>query len=88
MLHRIKWEEDAVKNKSGKEVPNKCCLVWEVSRKCLLTNIMIDLHHFLKTEVIINRCMHTCNMRQKVNFTEKHFENRKTNISVEIATKS
>ncbi|XP_034233784.1 U4/U6 small nuclear ribonucleoprotein Prp3 [Thrips palmi] len=29
MLHRIKWEEDSVKDASGNEVPNKCVLVWE-----------------------------------------------------------
>lgn len=29
MLHRIKWDEDMVKNADGNEVPNSCCLVWE-----------------------------------------------------------
>uniref|UniRef100_A0A182W7Z7 Uncharacterized protein n=1 Tax=Anopheles minimus TaxID=112268 RepID=A0A182W7Z7_9DIPT len=29
MLHRIKWEEDLVKNADGKEIPNSCVLVWE-----------------------------------------------------------
>ncbi|EAT36165.1 AAEL011745-PA [Aedes aegypti] len=29
MLHRIKWEEDLVKNADGNEVPNSCVLVWE-----------------------------------------------------------
>lgn len=29
MLHRIKWEEDLVKNADGNEVPNSCGLVWE-----------------------------------------------------------
>lgn len=30
MVHRIKWEEDIIKNPDGKEVPNKCVLVWKV----------------------------------------------------------
>ncbi|XP_045540840.1 U4/U6 small nuclear ribonucleoprotein Prp3 [Papilio machaon] len=29
MLHRIKWEEDMVKDAEGAEVPNACHLVWE-----------------------------------------------------------
>ncbi|XP_022818772.1 U4/U6 small nuclear ribonucleoprotein Prp3 [Spodoptera litura] len=29
MLHRIKWEEDMVKDAEGNEVPNSCSLVWE-----------------------------------------------------------
>ncbi|XP_055624221.1 U4/U6 small nuclear ribonucleoprotein Prp3 [Toxorhynchites rutilus septentrionalis] len=29
LLHRIKWEEDLVKNADGNEVPNSCVLVWE-----------------------------------------------------------
>lgn len=29
MLHRIKWDEDTVKNADGNEVPNSCTLVWE-----------------------------------------------------------
>ncbi|CAH0698383.1 unnamed protein product [Spodoptera exigua] len=29
MLHRIKWEEDMVKDAEGNEVPNSCTLVWE-----------------------------------------------------------
>lgn len=29
MLHRVKWEEDLVKNADGNEVPNSCVLVWE-----------------------------------------------------------
>uniref|UniRef100_A0A182IZR2 Uncharacterized protein n=1 Tax=Anopheles atroparvus TaxID=41427 RepID=A0A182IZR2_ANOAO len=29
MLHRIKWEEDFVKNADGNEIPNACVLVWE-----------------------------------------------------------
>ncbi|XP_041768520.1 U4/U6 small nuclear ribonucleoprotein Prp3 [Anopheles merus] len=29
MLHRIKWEEDLVKNADDKEIPNSCVLVWE-----------------------------------------------------------
>jgi len=29
MLHRVKWEEDMVKNIDGNEVPNSCNLVWE-----------------------------------------------------------
>lgn len=29
MLHRIKWDEDTVKNADGNEVPNSCALVWE-----------------------------------------------------------
>nr|CAD7593767.1 unnamed protein product [Timema genevievae] len=33
MLSRIKWEEDAVRSVDGREVPNKCVLVWEGSIK-------------------------------------------------------
>ncbi|XP_059476632.1 U4/U6 small nuclear ribonucleoprotein Prp3 isoform X2 [Neocloeon triangulifer] len=33
MLHRIKWEEDLVKDSDGNEVPNRCVLVWEGSEK-------------------------------------------------------
>lgn len=33
MLHRIKWEEDIVKDPDGNEVPNKCVLVWEGTSK-------------------------------------------------------
>ncbi|XP_018561348.1 U4/U6 small nuclear ribonucleoprotein Prp3 [Anoplophora glabripennis] len=33
MLNRIKWEEDVVKDPDGKEVPNKCVLVWEGTSK-------------------------------------------------------
>ncbi|CAG9854113.1 unnamed protein product [Phyllotreta striolata] len=33
MLNRIKWEEDLVKDPDGKEVPNKCLLVWEGTTK-------------------------------------------------------
>ncbi|XP_025832417.1 U4/U6 small nuclear ribonucleoprotein Prp3 isoform X2 [Agrilus planipennis] len=33
MLHRIKWEEDIVKDPDGREVPNKCVLVWEGTSK-------------------------------------------------------
>lgn len=33
MLHRIKWEEDTVKDPDGNEVPNKCVLVWEGTTK-------------------------------------------------------
>uniref|UniRef100_A0A2M4APY7 Putative u4/u6 small nuclear ribonucleoprotein n=1 Tax=Anopheles triannulatus TaxID=58253 RepID=A0A2M4APY7_9DIPT len=29
MMHRIKWEEDMVKNADGVEIPNTCVLVWE-----------------------------------------------------------
>uniref|UniRef100_A0A182JR22 Uncharacterized protein n=1 Tax=Anopheles christyi TaxID=43041 RepID=A0A182JR22_9DIPT len=29
MLHRIKWEEDLVRNADGQEIPNSCVLVWE-----------------------------------------------------------
>ncbi|XP_038220944.1 U4/U6 small nuclear ribonucleoprotein Prp3 [Zerene cesonia] len=29
MLHRIKWEEETVKETDGTEVPNSCQLVWE-----------------------------------------------------------
>ncbi|KAL7293313.1 hypothetical protein TKK_0013086 [Trichogramma kaykai] len=29
MLHRIKWEEDQVKDADGNDMPNKCVLVWE-----------------------------------------------------------
>ncbi|KAJ8704150.1 hypothetical protein PYW07_013444 [Mythimna separata] len=29
MLHRIKWEEDLIKDTDGNEVPNTCSLVWE-----------------------------------------------------------
>ncbi|CAB3231823.1 unnamed protein product [Arctia plantaginis] len=31
MLHRIKWEEDMIKDAEGNEVPNTCHLVWEGS---------------------------------------------------------
>nr|CAD7424184.1 unnamed protein product [Timema monikensis] len=33
MLSRIKWEEDTVRSVDGREVPNKCVLVWEGSIK-------------------------------------------------------
>lgn len=33
MMHRIKWEEDIVKNNDGNEVPNRCVLVWEGTSK-------------------------------------------------------
>lgn len=33
MLHRIKWEEDMIKDTEGNEVPNTCHLVWEGSVK-------------------------------------------------------
>ncbi|XP_058801099.1 U4/U6 small nuclear ribonucleoprotein Prp3 [Phymastichus coffea] len=33
MLHRIKWEEDTTKDTEGKDVPNKCVLVWEGTSK-------------------------------------------------------
>ncbi|XP_075989203.1 pre-mRNA processing factor 3 [Anticarsia gemmatalis] len=33
MLHRIKWEEDLIKDSLGNEVPNTCHLVWEGSVK-------------------------------------------------------
>ncbi|KAM3958629.1 LOW QUALITY PROTEIN: pre-mRNA processing factor 3 [Aphomia sociella] len=33
MLHRIKWEEDMVKDTEGNEVPNSCQLVWEGTTK-------------------------------------------------------
>lgn len=33
MLHRIKWEEDMVKDAEGNEVPNTCQLVWEGTTK-------------------------------------------------------
>uniref|UniRef100_A0A336LWG7 CSON006697 protein n=1 Tax=Culicoides sonorensis TaxID=179676 RepID=A0A336LWG7_CULSO len=29
MMHRIKWNEDFVKDADGKEIPNSCVLVWE-----------------------------------------------------------
>lgn len=29
MMHRIKWDEDLVKNADGNEIPNSCVLVWE-----------------------------------------------------------
>ncbi|CAG9789893.1 unnamed protein product [Diatraea saccharalis] len=29
MLHRIKWEEDTVKDAEGADIPNSCHLVWE-----------------------------------------------------------
>lgn len=29
MLHRVKWDEDMVRNADGNEVPNSCVLVWE-----------------------------------------------------------
>lgn len=33
MLHRIKWEEDTVKDAEGCDVPNSCHLVWEGTTK-------------------------------------------------------
>ncbi|KAK9731204.1 Protein of unknown function (DUF1115) [Popillia japonica] len=33
MLHRVKWEEDNVRDPDGNEVPNKCVLVWEGTSK-------------------------------------------------------
>lgn len=33
MLNRVKWEEDIVKDPDGREVPNKCVLVWEGTSK-------------------------------------------------------
>ncbi|ENN82859.1 hypothetical protein HUJ04_010091 [Dendroctonus ponderosae] len=33
MLNRIKWEEDIVKDPDGRDVPNKCVLVWEGTTK-------------------------------------------------------
>lgn len=33
MLNRVKWDEDIVKDPDGKEVPNKCVLVWEGTSK-------------------------------------------------------
>ncbi|KAG8223965.1 hypothetical protein J437_LFUL005578 [Ladona fulva] len=33
MLNRIKWEEDMTKDLEGKEIPNKCHLVWEGTTK-------------------------------------------------------
>lgn len=33
MQHRVKWEEDIVKDPDGNEVPNKCVLVWEGTSK-------------------------------------------------------
>lgn len=33
MLHRIKWDEDKVKDSDGQAVPNTCQLVWEGSVK-------------------------------------------------------
>ncbi|XP_015600963.1 U4/U6 small nuclear ribonucleoprotein Prp3 [Cephus cinctus] len=33
MMHRIKWEEDIVKDNDGNDVPNKCVLVWEGTSK-------------------------------------------------------
>lgn len=33
MLHRIKWEEDTVKDHEGADVPNSCHLVWEGTTK-------------------------------------------------------
>lgn len=29
MLHRVKWDEDTVKDVDGNDVPNSCVLVWE-----------------------------------------------------------
>ncbi|XP_018374721.1 PREDICTED: U4/U6 small nuclear ribonucleoprotein Prp3 [Trachymyrmex cornetzi] len=33
MMHRIKWEEDIVKDNDGNDVPNRCVLVWEGTSK-------------------------------------------------------
>ncbi|EZA52724.1 U4/U6 small nuclear ribonucleoprotein Prp3 [Ooceraea biroi] len=33
MMHRIKWEEDIVKDNDGNNVSNKCVLVWEGTTK-------------------------------------------------------
>ncbi|XP_012532521.1 U4/U6 small nuclear ribonucleoprotein Prp3 [Monomorium pharaonis] len=33
MMHRIKWEEDKVKDNDGNEVSNRCVLVWEGTTK-------------------------------------------------------
>lgn len=33
MMHRIKWDEDTVKDGDGNDVPNKCVLVWEGTAK-------------------------------------------------------
>ncbi|CAH1986767.1 unnamed protein product [Acanthoscelides obtectus] len=33
MLSRIKWEEDMVKDPDGRDVPNRCVLVWEGTTK-------------------------------------------------------
>ncbi|KAH0956150.1 hypothetical protein HN011_001978 [Eciton burchellii] len=33
MMHRIKWEEDVVKDNDGNDVTNKCVLVWEGTTK-------------------------------------------------------
>ena len=33
MLHRIKWEEETLKDKEGQEIENKCVLVWEGETK-------------------------------------------------------
>lgn len=39
MLHRIKWEEDALKNPSEKDKNNQCVLIWEVSQSWLDKNV-------------------------------------------------
>lgn len=33
MMHRIKWEEDIIKDNDGMDVPNKCVLVWQGTSK-------------------------------------------------------
>ncbi|XP_020283218.1 U4/U6 small nuclear ribonucleoprotein Prp3 [Pseudomyrmex gracilis] len=33
MMHRIKWEEDTVKDNDGNDVKNRCVLVWEGTTK-------------------------------------------------------
>lgn len=33
MMHRIKWEENIVKDNDGNDVPNRCVLVWEGTSK-------------------------------------------------------
>lgn len=38
MTHRVKWDEDLVKNSEDNEIPNKCVIVWKVS------SIILEIH--------------------------------------------
>jgi len=48
MLHRMKWEDDVIKTKDESEPKsnNKCSLVWEVIKKLLYYQILLDKYIF------------------------------------------